>query len=350
MSDFGDESGVSSAKGYDYQRLIAAYYLIVKEAREIEYEADGEDITIINEDPNRSSVEYIQIKCISIGSFTLSDFSRKVFPQFWDAYSKAMTKHPDKGIYCTLVTNIAWDRTLKKFMDEHKRMRERGLTLTEFERSMKTVDRTYHSMKGNKPDDQFRRFLWGLNMIYTFTPEHVRERISSYMSSCGVSEPRSKLVRIIDHISEVGQGIITRRQIEDIVNNKLAPIRDTSDRPIYSEAQISKIFSELKIAKSKYETEEEFPDVEGIYRDMTRPVGKASEVIVHLLEEKDRTSDFSSQEIQDASDIIRSDTEKAREDAQTIASLKTNLWTHEKRYTQRITSMQKTAKDFGIKL
>lgn len=347
-SDFGEKSGVASSKGYDYQKLIATYYLIVYEAREIEYEADGEDITIINEDSNRNSVEYIQAKCKSTGAFTLSDFYQKVFQQFWHAYSNAVSEHSDKGIYCTLVTNVAWDNKLKKFMDGCRLVRERGYTLNNFRSYMKIAERQYNLMKGNKPNEQFWRFLWGLKMLHTFPPEHVKDKIINYMISCGISEPRSKLAQVINYISELGQGRITRRQIENIAGN-LTPIKEVSDNPIYSEVQINKILSELKIAKSNYETKEEIPDQERIFRDLTSPVEKASKLIIHRLEEKSRTSD-TSPEFQEAREIIISDAEKAREEAQTIASLRSELWIHEKKYTQRISSMQQTAKDFGIGL
>ncbi len=350
MSDFGDKSGVSSARGYNYQKLVAAYYLIVKEAREIEYEADGEDITIINEDPNRDGIEYIQAKCISAGAFTLSEFSKKVFPQFWSAYTKALKEHSGKGIFCTLVTNVAWDNKLKKFMDGCRLMHERGFTLTDFERHMKIADRIYHSMKGSKPNEQFWRYLWGMKMLPMFPSDHVKDKIINYMTSCGVSEPRSKLALIINHISEVGQGRITRRQIEDILGSNLTPIEEKSDKHIYTDAQIKKILSTLEAAKSKYATEKETPDQESIYRAMASPVERTSELLIYKLGEKSRTSDYSSLELQEAHEIILSDTKKAKEEAQTVASLKSELWLHEMKYGQRISSMKKTAKDFGINL
>jgi len=350
MSDFGDKSGVYSSEGYEYQRLIAAYYLIVEEAREIEYEADGEDVLIINEGPNRDSLEYIQVKHINAGSFTLSKFTKEVFPQFWIAFSDALTTYHDKGIYCTLVTNVAWHHTLKRLIEGCKHIHNRGITLLEFEKSMNPVKRAYDSMKSGKNNDEFRRFLWGLDLAHSFTLEHVKDKMLSYMKSCGISEPRKKLALITNYISDIGQGRITRRQIEDIINSNLAPIERASDEPIYSEVQVSKILSDLGRAKSEYMTEEEFPDDKRIYRDMTHPVDQASKVIQYQLGEKSRTSDFSSEEIQVAREIILSDAEKAREEAQTIASLRWELWSHKTRYTQRISSMQKTANDFGINI
>ena len=344
MSDFGDKSGAYSSKGYDYQRLIAAYYLIVKKAREIEYEVDGEDILIINEDSNRDSLEYIQAKCKSTGSFSLSEFSNTVFPQFWDAYSGALSNYADKGIYCTLITNVAWSLDLKKFTNACANLRERGLMINQFEHS--TLKRKFDSMKRGKDAEQFRKFLWGLKMIHTFPPDHVKDKIIDYMASCGASEPRSKLGQVIYHISEIGQGRITRRQIEDIVGNDLIKIEESSDNHSYSQAQVGEILTNLETAKSKYGTEEEFPDKERIYRDMTYPVDQASNVIQYQLEEKGRASDFPSEETQEAYEITLSDAEKAREEAQTIASQRVELWLHETRYTQRISSMQKNCKRF----
>lgn len=348
MSDFGDKSGAYSSKGYDYQRLIATYYLIVKEAREIEYEVDGEDVLIINEDPNRDSLEYIQAKCKSTGSFSLSGFSTQVFPQFWDAYSKALINYADKAIYCTLITSVAWDLKLKMLMNACINLRERGLTLSQIEPT--ALKRQFDSMKRGKDIEQFGRFLWGLGMIHTFPPDHVKGKIIDYMTSCGVSEPRSKLEQVISHISEIGQGRITRRQIEGIVGNNLIKIEESSDNHSYSQIQIGEILTNLEAAKSKYGTKEEVPDEGGLCRNMAYPVDQASKVIQYQLEEKGRTSDFPSEEIQEAYEITLSDAEKAREEAHTIASIRWELWSHETRYTQRISSMQKTANAFGINI
>ncbi len=347
-SDFGDKSGVSSARGYDYQKLIATYYLIVKEAREIEYEADGEDFTIINENPNRDSVEYIQAKCLSTGAFTLSDFSRDVFPQFWSAYTKAVSEHPSKGIYCTLITNVAPDIKLKKFMDGCNHIHDKGLTLTEFESSIKIASRMYLSMKRSKPNDQFLKFLWGLNFLSTVTIDYTKEKIVNYISSCGISQPRQKLALVMDRISEIGQGRITRRQIEEIIGN-LTQIKQESDKSIYSEDRINKIKLNLETVKSEYGTEAETPDQESIFRDMTTPIEKASTFVMHQLKVKGSISDSFS-EFQESYEIVLSDNQKAKEEAQIIAGLKSELWIHEKRYTQRISSIQKTARVFGIGL
>lgn len=350
MSDFGDISGVAADKGYNYQKLIAAYYLIVREVREIEYEADGEDINIINEDSNRNSIEYIQAKCISTGSFTLAKFKNDVFPQFWDAYIEGKGKHPEKAIYCTLVTNVSWDKTLKKFMDVCKKLRERGSSLVEIERSMNVIKRQYDSMKSGKDNEEFRRFLWGQKTIHTFPSNHIKEKLLSYISSCGISEPNSKLAVIIDHISGVGQGVITRRQIEDLIDKDLVPIKDISDKPIYTTQQIDSILSDFEISKSKYGAEDELPDEERKYRSMTVPVERASKFALHQFDELIGTSNSSYSELKEAREIIVSDSQKAKEEAETIAQLEGETWIHKKRYAQRITSIQKTARDFGIKL
>ena len=49
-------------------------------------------------------------------------------------------------------------------------------------------------------------------------------------------------------------------------------------------------------------------------------------------------------------EIIDSDIEKAHQDAESIASLEVELWTCKKKYNQRLTSIEKTAKIFDIKL
>lgn len=342
-SDFGDKSGVSSVKGYDYQKLIAAYYLIVKETREIEYEADGEDITIINEDANRDSIEYIQAKWLSTGAYTLSNFSRDVFPQFWSVHTGAVSKYIGKGLYYTLITNVVPDIKLKKFMDGCEHIRNRGLTLSEFESAIKFADHTYQSMRHDKPNDQFLKFLWGLKFLQNFTPDYIKEKIINYILNCGISNPAQKLTLIMGRISEVGQGRITRRQIEEITGN-LTPISQEPVRPIYSNDQINKIRLDLEIVKSTYGTESEMPDFEGIFRDMTTPIERASMFVTHQL---NMTSGICSQEAQE---IILSDKEKAKEEARLIAKLKGDLWLSEKRYLQRICSIQKTARDLGLEL
>lgn len=350
MSGFGDISGVAAAKGYDYQKLIAAYYLIVEGVREIEYEADGEDITIINEDSNRNSIEYVQAKSLSTGSFTLARFKKEVFPQFWDAYIEGKEKHPGKAIYFTLFTNVSWDNTLKTFMRGGDKLRNRGSTLIEIEPSMNNIKRLYNSMKSGKNQADFRQFLWGQKTRHTFPSSHIKEKILNYILSCGISESNSKLSIIINHISDVGQGVITRRQLEDLIGKDLVPIKDISDKPIYASQQIDKILSDLKKSKSTYGTEDELPDEEGEYRSMTVPVENASKFVLHQLDDQMITSNSSYPELKEASDIILSDSQKAKEEAETIAKLESETWIHRKRYTQRIASIQKTASDFGIEL
>ena len=350
MSDFGDISGVAAAKGFDYQKLIAAYYLIVEEVREIEYEADGEDITIINEDSNRNSIEYIQAKCISTGSFTFAKFKTDVFPQFWNAYSEGRKRNPEKAIYCTLITNVSWDSKLKTFVNACEKLYDRGLTLNEFEQSIRVIRRQYDSLKSGKDNDELRRFLWGQKTIPTFPYNHVKERILNYISSCGISKPKSKLAKIINYISEVGQGVITRRQIENLIEYDLVPIKDASYKPIYTTPQIDKILSDLETSKSEYGTEDEFPDEDEKYRYMTVPVEKASKFFLNKLDDQIGTINSSYEELNEAREIIESDTQKVKEEAKKIANLEHETWIRKKRYTQGITSMQKTANKFGIEL
>jgi hypothetical protein len=252
--DFGDKSGASSDKGYQYQKLIAAYYLVVRDVREIEYEADGEDITIINEDPNRDSIEFIQAKYMETGSFTFPKFIDDVFPQFWGAFNKALDKYPSKAIYCTLVSNVAWDRHAKIFMDRCFDLRQRGLTLLEIEHSMKPILRQYQLMKRGLDENKFRRFLWGLGMVPSFPQEHIRDKILKHISDCGISEPHSKLSSIIDYVSGIGQGRITKQQIEHKIGRDLNPVTSKLDRPIYSDIQIRNIVNDLNKAKTSYGT------------------------------------------------------------------------------------------------
>ncbi|MDO9096846.1 MAG: hypothetical protein Q7U60_01810 [Candidatus Methanoperedens sp.] len=343
--DFGEKSGVSSEYGYYYQKLIAAYYLIVQEAREIEYEADGEDVTIINEAPNRDSIEYIQVKYMEAGSFSFTKFTTDVFPQFWDAFIKALEKDSSKAIYCSLVSNVAWGKDLKLFMDRCFKLQKSGLSLHDFDRSL-TILRRYPSMKSGRNPEDFRRFIWGLNTITSFSPDYVRDKILKYISECGISEPHSKLALIINHISEVGQGRITRRQIEDLIHSNLTLAKSRLDKPIYSSAQISNILEGLNKANSNYGTRKKIPDTEDIIRSMTSPIEKASMVFINSLEEKGKTSDIRGECIE-ACDIIKSDAQKAKEHAIAIADLKCKLWMHQIKYTQRIKSMQTTYINFG---
>lgn len=348
MSDFGDTSGVSSSKGYEYQTLIGAYYLIVEAAREIEYEADGEDLTIINENPNRSSIDFIQVKYKSSGSFTLSNFINDVFPQLWTAFNTALDSHPDKAIRSILVTSVAWNDDLKLFMGLCEKIKTRGLTLDDLDRS--PIKRRIDSMKAGKDIARFRRFLWGLSMEHTFPPEHVKEIVLNHMDKCNVQEPRTKLALVKDHIVEKGQGVITRNEIIDIIGNHLIPIKEASNETHYSNQGISEILLGLETSKAFYGPEDEYPDEDVIYRDMTNYIDKAERVLSYKLGELDGSTDHSSEQIHTSLNITRSDAEKAREEALKVAALERDLWAGKKRYAQKANSLLQTAKTFGIRL
>lgn len=348
MSDFGDISGVHSEKGYYYQKLIAIYYLIVEEAREIEYEVDGQDFSILNENPDRDSVEYVQVKCLSTGSFTFSKFQKDVFPQLWNAYSLSLEKKSDKAIYCTLVTNICWDDSFKRFCQGCLFIRKRGLLLSQFEASMKRHIRIYNKIKGTKDRGEFNRFLWGFNAIHSFTAENVESKILEYMRSSGVREARTELAKIIKFFSERGQGRITRRQIEELIKYNLVPTRGIVEKPSYPEFKVRESLLNLEITRNKYRVEGDCIDEEGLLREMTFPVKKASNIINSYLEQKRGTFNFSIENVDEACQIISSDAGKAIEEAGYIVKLKNELWIREKKYDQRIISIQKTVGSFGI--
>jgi hypothetical protein len=81
---------------------------------------------------------------------------------------------------------------------------------------------------------------------------------------------------------------------------------------------------------------------------MMLPVERASKLFKFSLEEKSGMSEFSGHECKEACEIIESDVQKAKEEAIKVANLKKQIWLHETAYTQRIKSMQKTVKYFGI--
>ena len=342
MSDFGDKGGVAGLRGYRYQTLLALYFLIVKEAREIEWESDGEDITLINEDPNRQSIEYIQAKYHDAGSFTLTEFRKSVLSQLWKAYSDARKSHPDKFLKSTLITNISWDHDLKTFIEACKKLRERGITPNEFEKSVTTIKSKYDSIKKGKDPEEFRRFLFGLNVLQPFTCSQIEQEIISYLKSCGIIEARSKIRQMLQLIVEKGQGVITRRQIEDIAEKPLFPISTTKSETTFPPADIKKVLTTLKVAKESFGTSSEMPDKERRFREIVHPAESASRILTPFL--SDNSGNItSSSDRQEFKEIISSDIQKAREDAENIADLEVKLWTSKKRYTQRIESLEKVA-------
>jgi hypothetical protein len=340
-------SGVSSAKGYEYQKLIAAYYLIAEESREIEYEAHGEDITIVNEDIGYNSLEFIQAKYLSEGSFSLPAYSKKVFPQFWKAFKGTLEKYPDKALLCTLYTSVSWNRDLKIFMDSCKNYRERGITVNELNRAMRVIDRQYQAMKGSKDQREFNRWLWGVRIVHTFPPEHVKEKIIDYMKNCGIPEPRQKLGLVMDYISEVSQGRITRRQVEDIIGSELRTIEVGLEKNRYSEIEIKNALLSLNTARLKYGVDGDFPDKEKCIVDMISPIKRGTSIIKSLLDEK-KFLYSSLNDYEDANDIISSDAHKAKEAAEKVGNLETELWLAKKTYAQRINSIIEQASNFDI--
>jgi hypothetical protein len=344
-SDFGDTSGVSSNEGYEYQKLVAAYYLIVEGVREIEYEVDGEDLSLINEDRNRDSIEFIQVKKQRTGSYTLSMFISDVFPQLWTAFIEAVDKHGDKGIYCTLITNVTRSTDLETFMILCEKLRTRGYSLNRFENS-KTINRKYNVLKKEKDPNLLYRFLWGLRMNDTFSEDYIRLKIISYLNSCKVREPKQRLKLVISHISETGQGPITRNRIADIIGSDLNPIKATSSKK-YEDKELYDILFNLNTTKQKYYPDSTYPDVDATYRDMTIPVEKTANMLLSFLD-GDKSLSIADDEKVIIRETINTDLLKAKEEAQTCADFEEKKWLHKKKYTQRLDSLFKTAKEFGI--
>lgn len=65
----------------------------------------------------------------------------------------------------------------------------------------------------------------------------------------------TEIAVIENHIVEVGQGTITRRQIEDLIVHNLTPTESTTSEPHYTDSQTVKILSNLDKTISKYAPE-----------------------------------------------------------------------------------------------
>ncbi|PAV14418.1 hypothetical protein ASJ81_13915 [Methanosarcina spelaei] len=350
MSGFGDTSGVTSEKGYNYQKLVAVYYLIANGVSEIEYEVDGEDISIINEGPDRNSIEYIQVKQLSTGSFSLGKFRADVFPQLWNAYITALEKHSDKAILSTLVTNVSWDNSLRRFYQNCNSLHEQGISFTQFEGSLKFCERDYKKMKNGREREELNRFFWGFNIQHSFTLEQIQSKIVESMNKSNVREPRTELAKIMQFFSEKQQGRITRRQIEQLIGKDLKPIVNNEENTSYSKPEIHKSLLDLETIKTKYGVKEDYSDKDDLIRNMVSPVRKASKRFIYHIDSLKGISDFPLEEIDEACDIISSDLNRVQVTASKIAELKNDLWLHETNYKHAIVSMQQTAAKFGIEL
>lgn len=351
MSDFGDTSGVNSETGYSYQKLVAVYYLVVKNVSEIEYEVDGEDISIINEGPDRDSIEYIQVKHLGTGSFSLSKFKNDVFPQLWAAYITALERHNDKAILSTLITNVSWDDSLRYFCQSCTALRKKGILYSDFEGSLKRYERIYKSMKSGRNTDHLYRFFWGLEVQHSLTLEYAKDKILECMNKSNVREPRTELAKIMHFFSEKKQGRITKRQIEDLIGKNLTPIdKGIIENTSYTQSDIRKSLYALEAIKTEYGTTENFFDRDKLIRDMTLPANRVSKRILYQLDCLKGTSAFSFEEIDETFEIVSSDLNKIKTEANEIADLKCRLWHHQTRYTHAISSMQQTAASYGIDL
>jgi len=346
IKKFGDQSGVTSAQGYEYQKLVAIYYLIVQEASEILYEVDGEDFAIINEDVNRDSIEYIQVKKISVGSFSLAKFKSDVFPQFWSAYSDAVDKHKDKAIFSTLIISCQWDASFKLFIENCTKLRICGMTSQEFESAINPHLKIYQSMRKSKNPQKFFRFLWGLKLIQSFNQEYVEMSIIDYLKSCNIRQPREKLAIIKNIISETGQGRITRNQIEEKINEKLAPAETKEKQPVFSVEQLHSIFDGLEKSRVKYGFEGTLEDEEKMFRDMYQPINRSKKAILNLYEKR-KSEDIDLDVAEELYHVTLTDCLSAEQDAKTIASLTNKLCYHKLRYGNRIKSLQSTAYELG---
>ena len=349
MLPFGEISGVAGSGGYEYQKLVAIYYLLVQNSREIEYEVDGEDIAIINEDPNRLSVEYIQCKYLSTGSFSLSKFSNEVFPQLWNAFNEQYRTHPDKAIYSTLFTSVTWDISLKKFCENCKKIRDSGFSALDFEKSIPHSDiRIYQSMRKNKDPDLYWRFLWGIDVTYGQSQELIERNIIDFLRQCDVKAPREKIAQIKEFISKKGQGTITKRQIEQLIDCDLNPREENQISFDYDTVQIGKLMSSLNEASSKFGYNGNIDDEVELFRERYFPVESVAKTLIKYCDFKKQNDQVAFENIERASQIIISDQQGSFDEAKEIANLKVQLKSREKRYSDRIISIKKTAKSIGF--
>jgi hypothetical protein len=248
-------------------------------------------------------------------------------------------------IKCTLITNVSWDRNLKSFIEACNKLK-RGLCLKDIAKELLgTAVKPYQKMRKNKKEIEFQRFLFGLDVNYTWTEQLLEDSIIEYLKKCRVPDPHNKLGLIKVHIQNVGQGVVTRRRIEDVIGYTLSPI-DCVSESAFADEEIKKTLELLEEKKSKCRIESDYPDKGSIFRDMTLGLKNAGDVIKFAISKNSGTDSNTLEFIE----IIDSDIEKAHQDAESIASLEVELWTCKKKYNQRLTSIEKTAKIFDIKL
>ena len=346
-TNFGDESGVASAQGYEYQKLVAIFYLVVNEAREIVYEVDGEDFAIYNEDVNRDSIEYIQVKKVTVGSFSLAKFKNEVFPQLWNAFENAIKIHNDKAIISTLIISCQWDDSLKHFFENCSKLSKYGMTAQEFEAAIPNNNKKlYHDMRKSKNPQKFFKFLWGLHLVQSFNQELVELLIIDYLKSCNIKQPLVKLAIIKSFIAGIKQGRITRNQIEDKIQEKLEPAINGYREPIFSEQQYHSIFTNLEKTRISYGFEGPIIDEDELFRDIYRPIERTKLALTDLYEtRKDISKD--PYLLDELHHLSISDCQSAESEARNIAKLTNKLYYHKTRLDNRIKSIQKTADELG---
>ncbi|WP_292370474.1 hypothetical protein [Methanoregula sp. UBA64] len=343
-----DSGGINGQKGYSYQSVLALYYLIVKESREIEWECDGEDFTVINEEDSYKSINFIQAKHQNTGSFSLAQFKNEVFPQFWRAFLSGVREHSEKLICCTLVTDIAQNHDLKVFGDAGKKIRESGWRLSDVEKSTQTIKHYFQSMrKGKKPED-FKRFLFGLKIIDKFTADQMQLEIANYLKDCGVSGPKSKIREMLQFIVEKDQGLITRTELENLAGKRLSRIITGELSAPPSKNEISSALLSLSRIKQTYcETPSTFPDKDTMYRDLTTSVFTTTKVLEGVITNSSKFS-VTQQDIDQYISITVSDRHHIEEESKKIVDLEEQLWISKTKFKQSLSSIEKTFSYFEI--
>lgn len=260
MSQGTDDGGVIAEDGFRYQKIVALYFLIVKKVREIEYEMDGQDFTIINENIERSSLEYIQCKNHSSGSITPSDFFNLILPQLWKAFNIALQKYNDKkAIYSVLFTNVANSSDIQFLIEVCREIRLKGINLDDFERKIQTktkLRKYYFKFKNEKDFKDLYRFLWGLDINYSITEEFLQKQIEHVLYKNGIEITEKTLFPLIGLFSKKTKEIITLSQIEDILTIRLDRNNTTTVTfPEYSPEDSSIIVSNFLKFSQKFSVE-----------------------------------------------------------------------------------------------
>lgn len=275
-----EAGGASPRRGFRYQDLAAAFYFITdypeflpQKPERLYIERFDSDFTFVLEQDGGKSQHYFEVKYVETGELKWGDkFKNSVFPEFYRVSSKHAEEDRDDSAFFHLITNGAAATRVSNFVENAEYLR--GDTRWEVFKARYSRDELSKLLSGiqsNKVienDDkvtpasdvnELYRTVWGLH-LHTPTKDELELKLENYLRRCSPAQFKKPMRVIIDKISDIGSGVIDRRDLEEYAEISLDP-QDGGTSPANTKSQ-EVLHSEVEaIGSSRSESTPNTPQI-----------------------------------------------------------------------------------------